>query len=287
MKPAAFAYAKPQTLAEAFELLGQYGEDAKLLAGGQSLVPALNMRLSSPRLLIDLNGLAELAGISHTGGKVTIRALTRHRDVEFSRDVAQYLPLVHQAMPHVAHTAIRSRGTFGGSIVLADPAAELPACCVALNAHFLVASRYNKRRVPAVQFFRNLYETDLGPGEILIGAEFTANQPSYRSVFSELSRRHGDYALVGLAAHAMLDHDRLSEVRLVFCGVGSIPVIANRTSATLEQHGFSRAALKRAQDALEQDLAPYSDSQRSAAAKLQWSQVLLHRVMTQLTQSGI
>lgn len=282
MKAAAFAYARPQTLAEAFELLEQYGEDAKLLAGGQSLVPALNMRLSSPRLLIDLNALEQLAGIEYGDGTVTIGALTRHRAVERSRDVAQYLPLLHQAMPHVGHAAIRNRGTFGGSVAFADPAAELPACCVALNAQFVIASRHGERRVTAAQFFRNLYETDLRPGEILVAGEFAALQPGYRSAFQELSRRHGDYALVGLAAHAKLDSATLSDARLVFCGMGPVPVVASRAAAAL-QGRFSTATLKAAQDALEQDLAPYRD--RSAAAKLQWSRALLQRTMTQLMQT--
>lgn len=284
MKAAAFAYARPQTLTEALELLERYGEDAKLLAGGQSLVPALNMRLSSPRLLIDLNSLARLSGIDHRDGKVTIRALTRHRAVEHSRDVAQHLPLLHQAAPHVGHAAIRNRGTFGGSIAFADPAAELPACCVALNAEFVIASRHGERRVAATQFFRSLYETDLRPGEILVAGEFAAQRPGYRSVFQELSRRHGDYALVGLAAHALLDGGTLSDVQLVFCGMGPVPVAARHAAAALEGR-FSTAALKAAQHALEQDFAPHRDAQQSTAAKLQWSRVLLHRTMMQLAES--
>lgn len=280
MKAAAFAYAKPQTLAEAFELLEQYGDEAKLLAGGQSLVPALNMRLSTPRVLIDLNDLNELDGIDDSDGTITIRALTRHRTVERSRVVARSLPLVHQAMPHVAHAAIRNRGTFGGSIALADPAAELPACCVALNAKFVIASRDQQRKVAAGEFFRSLYETELRPTEILLAGEFAASAPGYRSVFQELSRRHGDYALVGLAAHAKVDGNALSDVRLVFCGIGPVPVSANHAAAALQQ--FSDVALRSAQDALEQDITPYSDGNRSAAVKLHWSRVLLHRVMMQL-----
>lgn len=283
MKAAPFAYAKPQTLAEALELLERYGEDAKLLAGGQSLVPALNMRLSSPRLLIDLNGLEKLVGIAYGDGNITIGALTRHRTVERSHEVARHLPLLHQAMPHVGHAAIRNRGTFGGSIAFADPAAELPACCVALNAHFVIASRYGERRVTAAQFFRNLYETDLRPGEILIAGEFAVHQTGYRSVFQELSRRHGDYALVGLAAHAKFDGEVLSDVRLVFCGIGPVPISASHAAAAL-QGRFSATALNSAQDALEHDIAPYREGQRSAAAKLQWSRVLLQRTMMQLTQ---
>ena len=284
MKAAAFAYAKPQTLAEAFELLEQYGGDAKLLAGGQSLVPALNMRLSAPHVLIDLNGLQELNGIDRTDATITIRALTRHRAVERSRDVAECLPLMHQAMPHVAHAAIRNRGTFGGSIVLADPAAELPACCVALNAEFLIASKTRQRRVPAAQFFRSLYETDLRQNEILLAGEFAVTAPGYRSVFQELSRRHGDYALVGLALHAMVDGNTMSDVRLVFCGIGPTPLSAKSASTTLQQESFSTATIKRAQDALEQDFAPHGDGDHSGTAKLHWSRVLLHRAILQLMQ---
>jgi aerobic carbon-monoxide dehydrogenase medium subunit len=284
MKAAAFAYAKPQTLAEAFDLLERYGDEAKLLAGGQSLVPALNMRLSTPRVLIDLNGLRELDGIDDSDGTIAIRALTRHRTVERSRVVAGSLPLVHQAMPHVAHAAIRNRGTFGGSIALADPAAELPACCVALNAQFVIASRNRQRKVAAREFFRSLYETELLSTEVLLAGEFTVSPPGYRSAFQELSRRHGDYALVGLAAHAKVDGNTFSDVRLLFCGIGSVPVPANHAAATLQQAEFSDAALASAQDALEQDIAPYSDGHRSAAVKLHWSRVLLHRVIMQLMQ---
>lgn len=187
MKAPAFAHVKPSSLPQVFELLEEHGDEARILAGGQSLVAALNMRLLAPALLIDINGLSDLAGISMSDGTVRIGALTRHRALERSDEIGRALPLVAEAMPHVAHPAIRNRGTFGGSIAFADPAAELPACSVALNATFVLASRAGERRIGARDFFLSLYTTQLGPHEVLVGAEFPVQLPHVRSVFLELA----------------------------------------------------------------------------------------------------
>ena len=168
MKAPPFAYAKPGSLAEAFDLLERPG--AKILAGGQSLIPALNMRLSAPELLVDITGLKGLSEIDVRDGKVRIGALCTHAQVERSAEVREHLPLVAEALEHVAHPAIRNRGTLGGSLALADPNAELPACAVALDATLIVANRQGERRVPASAFFKALFETDLKPNEILVGA---------------------------------------------------------------------------------------------------------------------
>lgn len=286
MKPPAFAYAKPQSLAETFELLERYGEDAKLLAGGQSLIAALNMRLAAPRVLVDINGLRELAGIVVEDGGLKIGALTRHRTVESSPEIAEHVPLVHQAMPHVAHAAIRNRGTFGGSICFADPAAELPACSVALDAKFIIASRTGTRDVMAREFFKGLYETALAPGEVLIAGRFPVLQAGYRSAFQELARRHGDYAIVGLAAHAKYDNAVLSDVRLAYFGVGATAVLATRAASTLEGKAFSAAMVAGAQAVLNDDLAPYDDVSHSAAGRMHMARVLLGRVVAQLMDEG-
>jgi len=184
---------KPASLSEAFELLERYGDDAKVLAGGQSLMPALNMRLSSPQVLVDINGLQTLSGIRDDGDTITIGALTRHREVERSDTIARHLPLLRLAMPHVAHAAIRNCGTFGGSIVFADPAAELPACPLALHARFRIASTRGERTVAATDFFLGLYETALAPGEVLIAAGRAATRKSSSQARSRMASRRATW----------------------------------------------------------------------------------------------
>ena len=281
MKSPAFAYVKPASLEETFELLERYGDDAKLLAGGQSLIAALNMRLAAPRVLIDINGLRALSGIRVEGGTVAIGALTRHRAVEASPEIARHLPLLAQAVPHIAHAAIRNRGTFGGSIAFADPAAEFPACSVALDAQFVIAGPKGNRRVPAREFFKGLYETDLAAGEVLVAGEFPALEPGYRSAFQELARRRGDYAMVGLAAHAKAGQGALSDVRLAFFGVGAAPVLAHGAAQALAA-GRGPDALRAAQAALDSDLEPFDDVHTSAAARRHLARVLLGRVTAEL-----
>src|SRR5687767_8445618 len=166
MKAPPFAYIRPGSLPEALELLDAYGEGAKLLAGGQSLLASLNMRLSSPEILIDIARIPELAGIRTAGDRVHIGALTTHAEIEGSPEIARHLPLLTQAAPHIAHVAIRNAGTLGGSIAMADPSAEWPACCVALDAEFVVTARAGSRRVKARNFFKGVYATDLRWNEI-------------------------------------------------------------------------------------------------------------------------
>ena len=254
------------------------------MAGGKSLVAALNMRLSAPRVLIDLNALTELSGISLRAGTITIGALTRHRTVEHSLDVATHLPLIHHAMRYVAHPAIRNRGTFGGSIAFADSAAELPACSVALGAQFRLASANGERTIPARNFFVALYETALVRGEVLVAADFPMLQPGYRSAFQEFARRHGDYAIVGLAAHAKWEAPVLSDVRLAYFGISPVPVLAAAAAAALEGQLCAEATIAQAQAALDEDLSPYDDANYSAAARMVWARVLLRRVVKQLTE---
>lgn len=284
MKAPAFAYTRPRSLAEVFELLERYGDDARVLAGGQSLIPALNMRLAAPRVLIDINDIPVLAGITVSGETLRIGALTRHRELERSPVVARHLPLIHQAMPHVAHAAIRNRGTFGGSIAFADPAAELPACSVALDATFVIAGKEEERRVAARDFFKGLYETDLRPGELLVAGEFTAIKPGYRPAFQELARRQGDYALVGLAAQARCERGSLNDVALAFFGVGEAPVLARYTAAAIEGAALAAQTIAVAQASLGRDLAPHGDIRHSAAAKLHLARVLLGRVLGELVR---
>ena len=257
MKAPSFAYAKPRTLAEAFELIERPG--AKILAGGQSLIPSLNMRLSAPELLVDITGLAGLSNIEAKNGAVRIGALCTHAMVERSPEVREHLPLLAEAMPHIAHPAIRNRGTLGGSVALADPAAELPACAVALDAVFIIASRKGERRVRAVEFFKGLFETDLIQGEILVGAEFPKAE---KSAFVELTRRHGDYAIVGLAAVT-----KQRERRVSLFGFADRPVLIRPRS------------LEEAKGSLPK---PAADLYHSSATKLHLAKVLLERAWNRL-----
>jgi aerobic carbon-monoxide dehydrogenase medium subunit len=226
------------------------------------------MRLASPELLVDITGLRELATIERRNGSLRIGALVTHAMLERSPEVAEQVPLLAQAVVHVAHPAIRNRGTLGGSLALADPAAEYPACALALNATLVLASRRGERRVAAAQFFRALFETDIRPGELLVAAEFPRAE---RSVFIELARRHGDYAIIGLAGVA----DSANR-RIAFCGAAATPVLAE---------GASRAtSLEAALAALRKDLNPPADLYHSSATKLHLAGVLLSRAWNSLAK---
>lgn len=281
MKAPSFAYARPRTLAEVFDLLEAHGDGAKILAGGQSLLASLNMRLSSPDVLVDITGVPGLSGIRVDGGVVRVGALTTHAEIERSPDIARHVPLLAQAVPHIAHVAIRNAGTFGGSVALADPAAEYPACALALGATLVVAGRGGERRIPARDFFRGLYDTALGAREILVAGEFPV-RPEYRSAFLELARRHGDYAIVGVAAHAQVEGGRLSNVRLAFLGAGDRPMLAVEAGKAVEGRAPTPDAVKAAQDALSHDLDPPGDLYTSTATKLHLARVLTGRALTAL-----
>lgn len=282
MKAPSFAYARPKTLVEVFDALERYGEDARLLAGGQSLVATLAMRLSTPEILIDLGGLQNLAGIRVEGSKLRIGALTTHRAIERSPEVARTVPLLTQAAPHIAHVAIRNAGTFGGSLAFADPAAEWPACCVALDAELVLASRAGERRVKAREFFRALYETDLRPGEVLIAGEIPIPATGTKSVFLELARRQGDYALAGVAALAKNDNGTLRDIRLAFLGCGPTPILAKKAMAAAEGKKPEAAVIAAVQQALAGELSPTASADTSAAAKLHLARVLAGRALTAL-----
>ena len=271
-----------EKLGETFDRLEEFGQDARILAGGQSLVPALAMRLSAPEALVDINPIGELRGISVTDRHIRIGALTRHAEVERSAEVARHLPLIAEAIKFVAHPAIRNRGTFGGSIALADPAAELPACACALGARFEIASRTGRRVVAADEFFHGMFETSIEDGDVLVAAEFPRANGNSRSAFAELARRHGDYAIVGLAAQASVERGALIDPQLVFFGIGDRPVAARTAAAGLNGGGVSDASIKAAQDALAADLDPPNDLVGSPEFKLHLARVLMGRVLRQL-----
>lgn len=279
MKPAPFAYHRPTSLDEALTLLERYGPDGRVLAGGQSLVPALNMRLAAPAALIDINRLPGLDGISLEPEGLVIGALARHAAVEASPLVLRHARPIALAMPHVGHRAIRTRGTIGGSVALADPAAELPACLLALEAVIRVAGPGSRREIPALRFFRGIYTTDLAPGEMVTAVVVPRGPGDWESRFVELARRHGDYALVGLAAHCRVDGGVVREARLAFCGVGSTPVRAARAEAALAGRALDPEARARAVAALDADLDPPGDVHASPALRRHLARVLLGRVL--------
>ena len=277
MKPAPFAYAKATSLDHAIELLARPDGEARLLAGGQSLIATLNMRLSAPKLLVDLNGVSRLAGIAVKNGMVEIGALTRHVEAERSAEIARHAPLIALAMPHIGHAAIRNRGTLGGSIAFADPAAELPACLVALGGEVEIAGPRGKRTVKAGDFFKGLFETALGAGDVLTAIRIPAATPETRVGFAEFARRHGDYAMVGLAATAQTDGKGLGDVRLAYFGVGNVPVRAKKAETQLTEGNIDGAV-----QALAADLNPSGDVQATGATKMHLAGVLLRRIARQL-----
>ena len=282
MKAPPFAYARARNLAEVFDLLERHGDAAKILAGGQSLMPTLNMRLSSPELLIDISRLQEHAGIQVKDGHVHIGALTTHAAIGASADIRKHLPLLADAVEHIAHPAIRNSGTFGGSLAMADPAAEWPACCVALDAQIVLASQSGTRRVAARDFFLGLYATAMQPNEVLTEVVIPIPGAGYRHAFLELARRRGDYAIVGVAALAKVAGNTLSDVRLTYLGASEKPVLAIKTSQVFVLKGFSESSLKEAQQVLAGELDPSADLYSSAATKLHLAQVLTARAMKQL-----
>jgi carbon-monoxide dehydrogenase medium subunit len=280
LKPAAFNYAKPSSVDEVLGLLVEHGGDAKILAGGQSLMPTLNMRLSNPSLLIDINGIDALRGISVTGDEVRIGALTRHVEVENSVDIAKYVPLISLAMPFIAHPAIRNRGTIGGSVAMADPAAELPACLCALDSQIEITGQAGVRNVAAKEFFKSLYETDIAEDEMLTAIKIPKLAPGYRSAFDELARRHGDYAMCGVATHGKFEKNLISDLRLVFFAVGGTPIIATNAMDAIEGMPVTNESIIAMQNALGDDLETFSDLHCSATLRMHYAKVLTERVLT-------
>jgi len=278
-----FAYARPRGLDEALQLLAEYGEDARPLAGGQSLLPAMAMRLVSPGIVVDIGGLGELRGISvGEDGWLRLGALTRHRELATDPLVARHAPLLREAASLIAHEAIRSRGTLGGSLALADPAAELPACCVALDARLVVTGPRGERRVAATDFFRGLYETVLEPGELLTAVEIPPPLPGRRTTILEVARRAGDYAMTGICLAVGRNGEVLRDVRIVFFAVADRPVVAEGAAAVIEGVPDTPETRRRALEALRGELRPMGDLHASAACKLHLAGVLLGRALDRL-----
>lgn len=286
MKSAAFDYIRAESPQHALALLAQHGDDARLLAGGQTLLATLNMRLSQPALLVDIGGLAQLGGIAVSGGTLRIGALATHAAIEESALVARHAPLLSQAAPHIAHRAIRNRGTIGGTLAYADPAAEWPACVLALNGTLVLLGTTGERRVAAADFFQGLYTTALRSDELLAAVELPIAAPGERQHFSELARRHGDYALVGLAASARVRGDTLADVRLAFLSISDRPRRASAAEAALAGGPITEARIAEADAALRAELDPFADLTHSAAAKKQLAATLMRRAVAALLEAA-
>ena len=282
MKFPAFEYAAPTSVAEAVALLAAGKGGAKALAGGQSLLPTMAFRLARPSMLVDLRKLGELTRVTLGADGARLGARVRWRDIEDNAALAVAQPLLAAAVEHVAHYQIRNRGTIGGSLALADPAAELPACAVALDAALVLAGRAGERRVAARDFFKGLFETDLGPGELIVAVEVPPRPAGERTAFHELARRHGDYAIVGLAACATVGRGHIDAARLVYFGAGTRPVVAGGASAALTGTAGDVAALTRARAALADELDPPADLNASPAMRRHLAQVLLGRAVGDL-----
>jgi aerobic carbon-monoxide dehydrogenase medium subunit len=279
VKPAPFAFERARSLDHAIELIAG-AEDARLLAGGQSLIATLNMRLSRPQLIVDINRVPGLDRITSSNGQIEIGALVRYAQAERSAEVATHAPLIAKALPFIGHPAIRNRGTVGGSIAFGDPAAELPACFVALDGEAVIAGPSGTRVVKADAFYKGLFESALTPRDVLTAIRIPVATSETRTAFAELARRHGDYAIAGLAASVRANGKFLSDVRLVFFGVGTTPVRA-RNAETALATGDIEAAAK----ALAKDLDPPDDVQATGAVKRQLAQVLLKRVAGKLMEA--
>jgi aerobic carbon-monoxide dehydrogenase medium subunit len=279
VKARKFSYVRADSIAQALGLLDRHGEDARILAGGQSLLPALNMRLSEPKLLIDINRIKSLEGIAVCDGQVRIGALARHVEVMHSPIVAEHLPLIAEAMPHVAHVAVRNRGTFGGSIALADPAAELPACALALGATLVVESVAGRREIAAADYFKGLYETARRPNELLIEALIRARQPQSVSVFMELARRHGDFAIAGLAFQLHIEDGIVTDGRLAYFGSEDKPTLAGSALAAIRGQRLTHASGEAAAAVLDRDLKPMGGPQGNAKMRLHLQRVLTRRAL--------
>ena len=267
-------YEAPATLSEAVGLLDHHQDEASVLAGGQSLIPLMALRLARPAVLIDINGLDELSGVSVTDGQVAVGAMTREYAAEESETIAELVPLLAAALPLIGHEAIRNRGTIGGSLAHADPAAELPAVALALDAEFVLQGRARGRVVPAAEWFEGYLATSRRPGEMLVEVRFPAAPPGTGVAFLEVARRHGDFAIVGLAASLTLTDGAISDARLAFAGIAEVPVraadaedllVGERPSAEL----FEEAA-RLATDGIDPpaDLNGSSEYRKKAAATL-------------------
>ena len=280
MKPPPFDYLAPETLDEALDALAEHGYDAKVLAGGQSLIPLLNFRLAHPTVLVDVNRIGDLARIEENGGGLRFGALVRQATLERDPRVAERDPLLAEMIPWVAHPQIRNRGTLGGSLAHADPAAELPVWAVARGARLKLSSRQGERWVEAADFYVGLMTTALEPHEMVTEIEVPEMPAGSGWAFEEFARRHGDYALMGVAARITVDGDVCREARLVYMAAGETPTPAPEACRLLESEGLADAAIDRAAAlAAEREIEPSPDIHAGVSFKRHLAAVLTRRAL--------
>jgi carbon-monoxide dehydrogenase medium subunit len=277
MKAPRFLYRRPDTLEEALALLADNAGEAQVLAGGQSLMPTLNMRLSSPGMLVDINRIAGLQGIVERGDAIHLGALVRHREVAESDQIARRVPLVASAMTHVAHMAVRNRGTTCGSLALADPSAEMPAVAVLLNATIHLDCKAGKRDVPARAFFQGLYATDRADDEMITGVTFPSAAQDERFHFQELSRRHGDFAIVGIAVKGRSRNGRIEDVEAVIFGSESTPLLSSASASISIAPDTPDTTLHEMAHSITAQMDPISNHQGRPETKRRQAAELLRR----------
>ena len=281
MKPPKFDYFAPDSLAEALALLSEHGADARVLAGGQSLMPALNFRLARPAVLIDINRVPGIDGIEASDGTLRIGAMARQRDIEDSAAVARAAPLLFEATRHIAHLPIRTRGTIGGSLANADPAAEDPAVAAALDATIICHSVRGERRIEAAAFFVDVMTTALEPDEILTGIEFPTDAGANTgSAFAEISRRDGDFALAGIAARITLSGGKVTDARIAGCGIGPASMRIAEAEAALVGNPADERSIEAASQAVAAAANPHDDVHASAEYRRRLAGVMARRAMT-------
>ena len=283
MKPPRFEYLRPETLADAVQWLDRHAGDVAILAGGQSLIPMLNLRVAQPAVLIDINRLAGLDRIAVAGGRLSIGGVARHNDVLRSAEVAGAAPLLTLALEYVAHEAIRNRGTLGGSLSLADPAAEMPACMVCLGAEIVAVSVNGERRIPADEFFQGLYTTALEPNELLARVEVPVAAPHWRFAFDEVARRRGDFAMAGVALAVREENGAVTDCRLTLLGVEMSPRRMKSAEACLVNAPLGADdAIAAAQTALRDTLEPIEGGEIPPDYRVHVASELLARIVRRL-----
>ncbi len=280
MKPAAFEYFAPTTTAEAVRLLGEHADDAKILAGGQSLVPLMNMRLAKPAVLVDVNPVAELDYVRVEDDYLAVGAITRQRALERSPEVAERVPLIRETLQLLGHAQIRNRGTIGGNVAHADPASELPATLVALGGELKVASAAGERIVAPEDFYLTFLTTTLDPAEMLVETRFRLPQGRHGGAFEEISRRHGDYALVGVGVQLELAADgTIARAGIGLCGAGPTPIKATEAEALLQGQQPSEALFAESAVKASEQAEPEADIHASAEYRRDMVRVLTARAL--------
>jgi carbon-monoxide dehydrogenase medium subunit len=280
MKPAGFCYHQPRTLDEALALLATHGEAAKVISGGQSLVPVMNMRLAAPAELIDLNGIADLALIRPQGDQLEIGALTRHYQLVDSALLHSHCPLLPQSAQTIGHYAIRQRGTLGGSLAHADPTAQLPLVAATLAADIDIASARGRRTVKASDFFVSLMTTALAPDELVLGVRFPLAAKGEGAAFRLFNRRRGDFAIVAIAATVGLEGERIAHLRIGIGGAGPVPVSLEGLASKFVGRVANSSCIKEIASAVRATIAPEGDARISAEFRRELAETLTARALT-------